>query len=100
MLPTIIHVNKKLKILLSVFSFHITSIGLNFQLAKLSQNKTTKYFSIIWDGFLSLLTDTNLDVMLAIATNLLKIFIACSRDPNDGLCNGAICSIPAVRYQN
>ncbi len=57
-----------------------------------------KYLSIVWNGFLSLLNDSNVDVMLTIATNLLNIFSAFSRDENEGLLNGSICSIPAVRY--
>jgi hypothetical protein len=40
-----------------------------------------------------------LDVLLAIANNLLNVFIAFSRDENEGYVNGAICSIPAVRYK-
>jgi hypothetical protein len=35
--------------------------------------------------------------MLTIATNLLNIFMIFSRDENDGLVNGSVCSIPAVR---
>jgi len=52
---------------------------------------------IIWNGFLSLLKNSNLDVMFAIAIELLNIFIAFSRDKNDGFLNGSICSISDVR---
>ncbi len=38
-------------------------------------------------------------MILAIASNLLNVFMAFSRDENEGFLNGAICSIPAVRYE-
>ncbi|CAF1015603.1 unnamed protein product [Adineta steineri] len=67
-------------------------------LAKLynNNNNEKKYLLIIWNGFLTLLNNTNHDVMLAIAANLLNIIIAFSRDKNEGFLNGAICSLSAI----
>ncbi|CAF2512648.1 unnamed protein product [Rotaria sp. Silwood2] len=61
-----------------------------------NNNKDKKYMSIIWSGFLSLLNNSNYNVMIAIATNLLNIFITFSRDQNEGFLYGSICSIPAI----
>jgi hypothetical protein len=38
--------------------------------------------------------------MFAIANNLLNIFMAFSRNQNEGVFNGSICSEPAVRERN
>ncbi|CAF1042986.1 unnamed protein product [Adineta steineri] len=67
-------------------------------LAKLynNNNNEKKYLLIIWNGFLTLLNNTNHDVMLAIAANLLNIIMAFSRDKTEGFLNGAICSLSAI----
>jgi len=52
--------------------------------------------NIIWNGFLLILTDTQLDLLLAIAKNLFDIFLLFSREKNEGSLNGAICTIPSV----
>lgn len=52
--------------------------------------------SIIWKGFLILLNDSHLEVMINVAKHLLNIFVVFSRDPSDGLFNGAISSEAAV----
>ncbi len=99
MISTIIHVSQMKERILSQYFVQYCFYRIYFQLAKLSEKKHTKYRSIIWNGFLSILNDSNLDVLLAIANNLLNVFIAFSRDENEGYVNGAICSIPAVRYK-
>ncbi|CAF1057142.1 unnamed protein product [Adineta ricciae] len=66
-------------------------------LAKLYCNKNEKNdVSIIWNGFLMLLENTNHDVMFAIARHLLDIFKIFSRDKSEGFINGTICSTSAV----
>ncbi|CAF0929553.1 unnamed protein product [Rotaria sordida] len=61
-----------------------------------NNNKEEKYMSIIWNGFLLLLNNSHFDVMLSLARNLLNIFIAFSRDENEGFLHGSICSIPTI----
>jgi hypothetical protein len=56
-----------------------------------------KCLTIIWNGFLLLLNDSNHNVMITIATNLLNTFNVFSRDHDEGLLNGSICSMSAVR---
>ncbi|UJR30668.1 hypothetical protein I4U23_018192 [Adineta vaga] len=59
-------------------------------------NNEKKYLSIIWNGFLTLLNNTNHDVMFAIARNLLDIFHGFSREKNEGFLNGTISPTSAV----
>lgn len=66
-------------------------------LAKLNRSsKNKQYLSIIWNGFLSILSDTHKDLLLAIAKNLFDIFLVFSREKNEGLLNGAISTISSV----
>lgn len=66
-------------------------------MAKLADHRDKAFLAIIWNGFLLLLNDTNHDVMLNLAKDLLNIFVVFARDQTDGLLNGSICSLPAVR---
>ncbi|CAF4699562.1 unnamed protein product [Rotaria sp. Silwood1] len=61
-----------------------------------NNNAEKKYMSIIWNGFLSLLNNSNYHVMIALATNLLNIFIKFSRNQDEGLLYGSICSMSAI----
>lgn len=89
---TIIQVNK------IEFVEKILQLEFCFQLTKLYKNSNEKkYIWTIWKGFLSLLNNSNNDVMVAIAANLLNIFIAFSRNEDEGLLQGSICSISTVR---
>ncbi|CAF3242289.1 unnamed protein product [Rotaria socialis] len=74
-----------------------TMLSTIINLTKLcDDNKEKKYMSTIWNGFASLLSNSNLNVMLSIATNLLNIFIAYSRNQEEGFAHGSICSTPVI----
>ena len=68
-----------------------------FQLGQLENQRESTFLSIVWNGFLTLLNDTHGEVMFAVAKNLREIFQIFSRDPTDGLLNGAISSEASVR---
>ena len=55
------------------------------------------FSSIIWNGFVALLDDTNYDVLLKLVKALLDIFKAFSRSTTEGLLNGSIAVLAAVR---
>ncbi|CAM4747455.1 unnamed protein product [Rotaria magnacalcarata] len=74
-----------------------TMLSTIINLTKLcDDNKEKKYMSTIWNGFVSLLSNSNINVMLSIASNLLNIFIAYSRSQEEGFSHGSICSTPAI----
>lgn len=65
-------------------------------LGNFENQRDTTFNSILFNGFLTLLNDNNVDVMFSVAKNLLKIFQIFSRDPTDGLLNGSISSEASI----
>ena len=65
-----------------------------------NEEQQNNNLSILWNGFLILLNDSNIEVMAVVAKNLSDIFHLFSRDPSEGLLGGSICNNAAVRISS